>query len=114
MTIQELQTALTDAGFDSYYGVAPDDTVAPYIVLRSIYHENVFADDKTYFPTTELTLTLVEPYEHDFNLAANLERVLDNLHLPYSTDESWLPSEHVVETYYEIAFYGGTINTEES
>lgn len=107
MTLQDLYNALTDAGFDVHYGVAPVGTPCPYVVLADVAHPNILADDKTYAKTTECTLTLVEAEAHDFDLAQDLEDKLDDLNIPYTVDEAWAPAEGVVETYYSIAFYGG-------
>jgi len=114
MTLQDLYEALDTAGFSAHYGEAPDGTSCPYVVLTDITNPNILADNKTFFKTTECTLTLVEAFVHDFELQASLEEVLDGLDLPYTMSESWLPEEHVIETYYTLAIYGGVANAEES
>lgn len=111
MTLQEVYEALS-ASFDVHYGKAPVGTECPYLVFTEISHPNILADDKTYFKTTECQLTLVEAGAHDFELQASLETLLDGLDLPYTTDESWLPDEGVVETYYQIAVYGNTVDVD--
>lgn len=112
MTLQDLYNELTTAGFDIHFGVAPVGTKCPYGVLTEITHPNILADDKTYAKTTECTLTLVEAGAHDFELEQTLEEKLDDLNIPYTVDESWLPEEGVVETYYSIAIYGGVPSAE--
>lgn len=114
MTIKDIYDALTDAGFNTFYGVAPKGTKCPFVVFAQVEHPNVIADNKTYFKATESELTLVESQAHDFGLQASLEEVLDGLEIPYTMSESWLPSENVIETYYTIAVYGGIVDSNES
>ena len=110
MSIETLVSDLTTAKFDVHYGVAPDGTACPYITLTDITHPNFAADDKTYTKTTSLRITLVESEVHNWNLHAELEKVLDSYPLPYSITDVQDPSEHVCETYYDISFLGGTKN----
>lgn len=114
MELKTVYNALTNAGFNVFYGVVPKGTKCPFCVFRDVEHPNIIADNKTYFKTTECELTLVEAQAHDFDLQASLEEVLDGLELPYTMSESWLPEENVIETYYSIAVYGGITTTEES
>lgn len=110
MTIQDLYTALKTAKFDAHYGEAPDGTKCPYIVLTDITHDNFAADNHTFAKTTELRLRLVESEVHDWTLIDTLEDLLDSLSLPYSVTDVQVPSEHVCEMYYDLAFQGGNTN----
>lgn len=110
MSIEDLITALTTAGFDAYYGEAPDGTECPYVSLASITHPNVAADNYTWVKTTTINLRLVESEVHDWTLISKLESELDKLQLPYNATDLQVPSEHVCEMNYEIRFLGGNTN----
>lgn len=110
MSIETLYSALVQAKFDVHYGEAPDGTVCPYIVLEDITHDNFAADNKTFSKTTELRLRLIEAETHDWDLIETLESTLDSLQIPYGSTDVQVPSEQVCETYYDIAFQGGTKN----
>lgn len=110
MSIETLVTLLKTEKFDVHYGVAPDGTPCPYIVLTDIEHPNFAADNKTFTKTTSLRITLVESEVHDWTLISKLEKVLDSIPLPYSATDNQEPSEHVCESYYDISFLGGTEN----
>ena len=110
MSIESLYTLLTTAKFDVHLGKAPDGTACPYIVLADITHPNFAADNRTYTKTTTLQLTLVESEIHNWDLIKTLEKVLDDIPLPYESEDGQVPEEHVCETYYYISFLGGTEN----
>ena len=112
MTIESLITLLKTAKFDVHYGTAPEGTACPYIVLTDVGHPNFAADNKNLVKTTSLRLTLVESEIHNWDLIDALEAVLDNIPLPYSSEDNQVPSEHVCETYYDISFLGGTENAQ--
>lgn len=110
MTIESLVKTLTDAGFDTYLGSAPDGTRCPYVVLEDIEHENFGADNRVYQKTTELTIRLVESERHNFSLIDTMEDTLDSVGLFYSSEDVTDSHEHVCETHYQISFYGGNKN----
>lgn len=109
MSIKDLYDALSEAQINTFYGDAPDGTPCPFVSLRSITHPNILADDLTYAPATEIDLVIVEAHTRDFALSAAVERVLNVLHLPYTSEEISVPSEHVQETHYNIALYGANL-----
>lgn len=106
MSIKDLYDALTAAKIPTYYGPAPDGTPCPFVSFRDINHPNYIADDMTYHPATEITLALVQGHTRDLVLIAQIEGVLNTLHLPFTSEEISVPSEHVNEILYNIAFYG--------
>ncbi len=110
MTIETLITELTNAGFNAFYGEAPDGTECPYISLATITHPNVAADNMTFAKTTTINLRLVESEVHDWQLIDTLEKVFDDLQLPYNSTDLQLPNEHICEMNYEIRFLGGNCN----
>lgn len=110
MSLEELVSGLTSAGFNVNLHQAPVGTVCPYIVIQDLDHPNFFADGRTYGKTTGLTLRLVESETHDWNLLDQLEQALDGMGLPFRSEDASIPSEHVCESYYYINFYGGIRN----
>jgi hypothetical protein len=110
MSLESLVAALTGAGFNVNLHNAPIGTVCPYLVIQDLDHPNYFADNKTFGKTTGLTLRLVESEVHDWDLLDTLEQTLDGLGLPFYSEDSSIPSEHVCESYYYINFYGGNKN----
>lgn len=110
MTIETLITELTNAGFNAFYGEAPDGTECPYVSLATITHPNFAADNQTFAETTTLNLRLVESEVHNWTLISTLEELLKKLQLPYNADDLQVPSEHVCEMNYEIRFLGGNTN----
>ncbi len=110
MSIETLVKALQDAKFKVYYGVAPDGTSCPYVVLINVYQPNFGADNKTFTETTSLDIRLVESEVHDWTLISTLKGILDGLSLPYNTEDLYEPSEHICETNINIRFLGGMQN----
>lgn len=110
MSIESLYSALEAKGFDTYLNTAPDGTECPYLVIEAIDHPNFFADNKTFTKTTSLRLRLVEAEVHDWSLIAKLEKALDDLGFPYSSEDVSDTAERVCETYYNINFLGGNKN----
>lgn len=110
MTIETLITELTNAGFNAFYGEAPDGTECPYASLATITHPNFAADNQTFAETTTLNLRLVESEVHNWTLISTLEELLKRLQLPYNATDLQVPSEHVCEMNYEIRFLGGNTN----
>ena len=110
MSLESLVAALTGAGFNVNLHSAPVGTVCPYLVIQDLDHPNYFADNKTFGKTTGLTLRLVESEVHDWDLLDTLEQTLNGLELPFYSEISSIPSEHVCESFYYINFYGGNKN----
>lgn len=113
MSIEVLYSALEAQGFDTYLNSAPDGTECPYLVMEGIDHPNFFADNRTFTKTTSLRLRLVEAEVHNWSLIAKLEKTLDDLGLPYSSEDVPDSSEKVCESYYNINFLGGNKNGSE-
>lgn len=110
MSIETLISILTEADFNVFQHEAPDGTACPYLVIDRIEHPNFGADNRVYAKTTELLLRLVEANYHDYDLIASLENLLDENNLFYSEDDASDAKEHVVETHFEISFFGGNKN----
>ena len=107
MTISQLGSLLSAAGFNVTFGSAPNGTETPYVVLTDITNPNFAADNKTYAETTSLRVKLIESEAHDWTLISALKAVLDGASLRYSVTYLESDSEHVCESYYDIRFLGG-------
>ena len=101
MTFAELVAILASTGIPWTYHHWTTPPAPPYGVYLSVRDNPFFADDQTYAFTSVI---LLEVYylERDTSLDDAVRAALDAAQIPYDTDYTFLESEGLYESIFEI------------
>lgn len=84
-----------------YRGRAVIGASVPYLVYNVDYSNNVFADNTTFKKMPAYTLELYND-NPDLTIRENIETILTNNEIPFTSDESDLAAENLFITYYNF------------
>lgn len=101
MTFAELVAILTPTGIPWTYHRWDKPPSPPYGVYLSVRDNPFFADDQTYAFTSGIQLE-VYSLERDTSLDDAVRAALDAAQIPYDTDYTFLESEGLYESIFEI------------
>ena len=101
MTFTELVAILAPTGIPWTYHHWTTPPAPPYGVYLSVRDNPFFADDQTYVFTSGIRLE-VYSLERDTSLDDAVRAALDAAQIPYDTDYTFLESEGLYESIFEI------------
>lgn len=101
MTFTELVAILAPTGIPWTYHHWTAPPAPPYGVYLSVWDNPFFADDQTYVFTSGIRLE-VYSLERDTSLDDAVRAALDAAQIPYDTDYTFLESEGLYESIFEI------------
>ena len=101
MTFTELVAILAPTGIPWTYHHWTAPPAPPYGVYLSVRDNPFFADDQTYVFTSGIRLE-VYSLERDTSLDDAVRAALDAAQIPYDTDYTFLESEGLYESIFEI------------
>ena len=101
MTFAELVTILEPTGFPWTYHHWDTPPPPPYGVYLSVRDNPFFADNRTYTFCAGIRLE-VYSLERDTSLDDKVRAALDAAEIPYDTDYTFLESEGLYESIFEI------------
>lgn len=102
MSEEELYNLLITTGLEVAYDHFDEPNISPPFILYRSPDANTFkADDKTYYKQNNYIIDLVtdkkDPEEEE-----NLEQILEENHLPYDKEESFIEAERIYQIRYFI------------
>lgn len=105
MTQEELYLLLENIGIPIAYRVFPEDEKQspPFAVYYRLGCENEYADDKAYFKSQKFVIELYTDYRVP-ELEEQIETLLNENEIPYTTEEVYLDDEKMYEIIYELLF----------
>ena len=101
MTFAELVAILEPTGFPWTYHHWDTPPPPPYGVYLSVRDDPFFADNRTYTFSAGIRLE-VYSLERDTSLDEKVRAALDAAEIPYDTDYTFLESEGLYESIFEI------------
>ena len=101
MTFAELVAILEPTGFPWTYHHCDTPPPPPYGVYLSVRDNLFFADNRTYTFSAGIRLE-VYSLERDTSLDDKVRAALDAAEIPYDTDYTFLESEGLYESIFEI------------
>ena len=101
MTFAELVAILEPTGFPWNYHHWDTPPPPPYGVYLSVRDDPFFADNRTYTFSAGIRLE-VYSLERDTSLDDKVRAALDAAEIPYDTDYTFLESEGLYESIFEI------------
>ncbi len=101
MTFAELVAILEPTGFPWTYHHWDTPPPPPYGVYLSVRDDPFFADNRTYTFSAGIRLE-VYSLERDTSLDDKVRAALDAAEIPYDTDYTFLESEGLYESIFEI------------
>lgn len=101
MTFAELVAILEPTGFPWTYHHWDTPPPPPYGVYLSVRDDPFFADNRTYTFSAGIRLE-VYSLERDTSLDDKVRTALDAAEIPYDTDYTFLESEGLYESIFEI------------
>ena len=101
MTFAELEAILEPTGFPWTYHHWDTPPPPPYGVYLSVRDNPFFADNRTYTFSAGIRLE-VYSLERDTSLDDKVRAALDAAEIPYDTDYTFLESEGLYESIFEI------------
>lgn len=101
MTFAELVAILEPTGFPWTYHHWDTPPPPPYGVYLSVRDDPFFADNRTYTFSSGIRLE-VYSLERDTSLDDKVRAALDAAEIPYDTDYTFLESEGLYESIFEI------------
>ncbi|HEK9100201.1 hypothetical protein KFD70_11910 [Bacillus pfraonensis] len=106
MTLAELKKILDATGYSvvySHFTATPDITIPepPYICFLVNGSANLMADNKVYQKVNDVSIELYT-LRKDLAAEAKLEKVLDDLEIPYESFEAFIESEKLYQKIYEM------------
>ena len=101
MTFAELAAILEPTGFPWTYHHWDTPPPPPYGVYLSVRDDPFFADNRTYTFSAGIRLE-VYSLEQDTSLDDKVRAALDAAEIPYDTDYTFLESEGLYESIFEI------------
>ena len=101
MTFAELVAILEPTGFPWTYHHWDTPPPPPYGVYLSVRDDPFFADNRTYTFSASIRLE-VYSLERDTSLDDKVRAALDAAEIPYDTDYTFLESEGLYESIFEI------------
>lgn len=101
MTFAELVAILEPTGFPWTYHHWDTPPPPPYGVYLSVRDNPFFADNRTYTFSAGIRLE-VYSLERDTSLDDKVRAALDDAEIPYDTDYTFLESEGLYESIFEI------------
>ncbi|MEK4655945.1 MULTISPECIES: hypothetical protein [Bacillus] len=105
MTLAELKKILDATGYPvaySHFTATPDNPVPapPYICFLVDGSSNMMADNKVYQKINDVSIELYT-LRKDLVTESKLEKVLDDLEIPYESFEVFIESEKLYQKIYE-------------
>lgn len=103
MNYADLRTSLLVLGIPVAYRMFPvgDAPELPYIIFYKEGSDDFYADNINYHKIDDVSIELYTTNK-DFELEAKMEKLLENIKLPYASYESYLDDEKMHEVLYEI------------
>ncbi|MBJ8027761.1 hypothetical protein [Bacillus cereus group sp. N21] len=106
MTLAELKKILDATGYPvaySHFIATPDNSVPapPYICFLVDGSSNMMADNKVYKKINDVSIELYT-LRKDLVTESKLEKVLDDLEIPYESFEVFIESEKLYQKIYEM------------
>jgi sulfur transfer complex TusBCD TusB component (DsrH family) len=102
MTLAELKTILSAAGYPVAYSHFSEAKKPPFVCYLVTDSANFMADDKVY---QKINNAQIELYTNKKDLIAegNLEKVLDDNLIAYDSTEIYIESEKLFQKIYEVS-----------
>lgn len=101
MTQQELYQGLSEIGLPIAYHHFGEPTTLPYLVYLFSYSSDLFADGKNYKTISNFQIELYSN-KKDLDSEQKVENKLQDLGLPYFKTETWIETEELYQTLYEV------------
>lgn len=101
MTLIELNTALKTLGYPVAYSHFKEPTNPPFICYRFTGDDDLKADNRNYKKVRDFDIELYTDRK-DLDAEQAVESLLDELELPYSMSETYIPSEKMHQVIYSI------------
>jgi hypothetical protein len=102
MTLAELESILSAAGYPVAYSHFNEAKKHPFICYLVTDSSNFMADDKVYRKINNAQIELYTS-KKDLIAEANLEKVLDDNSIAYDSTEIYIESERSFQKIYEVS-----------
>jgi hypothetical protein len=106
MTQAELYQALKSIGFPVAYGSFTNPVTPPFITYQFAYSSDMIADNHNYVDIGNFQVELYTD-KKDLTTEKKVQDKLKELGLPYRKFETFLDTENMYQTLYEIQILGG-------
>lgn len=103
--LEELFCALDSTGYPVANVAFERKVSVPFIVIMPEGSENFIADNKVYKKFEDVEIELYTD-KRDLEAESSVERILDELSIPYQSTAFFIAEEHLLKTTYSITIKG--------